>query len=249
MYYKDLTGQTFGNLTAIRYMGTHEQRGAAWLCRCVCGAEVIKSNNVLKAGQKSCSAKCGVTASNKARATHGQAAQGGLTKEYAAWVSMKQRCHNPKCKQYAFYGGRGITVSPEWDTFAPFFAHIGAAPTKAHTIDRIDNSRGYEPGNVRWATRKEQSNNIRSNVRIVHQGRDLTLAEWAEALDIPLPMLYKRARKEGPVASVLRPRTSRVRNTLYEYAGEKRTITEWAKHLALPYHVVHERITTGKAIR
>lgn len=249
MYYKDLTGQAFGNLTVLRYMGTHEQRGAAWLCRCTCGAEVIKSNNVLKAGLKSCSAKCGVAASNKKRATHGQAVRGELTKEYAAWISMKQRCHNPLNKKYPFYGGRGITVSPEWDTFAPFFAHIGAAPTKAHTIDRIDNSRGYEPGNVRWATRKEQSNNIRSNVRIVHQGRDLTLAEWAEALDIPLPMLYKRARKEGPVASVLRPRTSRVRNTLYEYAGEKRTITEWAKHLALPYHVVHERITTGKAIR
>ena len=248
MYYKDLTGKTYGALTVLSYAGTVKPAGSAWLCRCACGAVVTKSANHLKAGLKSCSAACGVTDSNKQRTKHGHAANHTVTKEYATWVSMTQRCHNPTNHAYAYYGGRGITVWDGWRDFSAFFADVGEAPSKAHTLDRIDNAQGYVPGNVRWATRKEQSNNIRSNVHIEHNGIRKTLAEWAAALNIPLPIMYRRAKKEGATPAILRPRTSRVRNTRYEYGGESMTINEWAAKLGIRHSSVHRRIKKGQAL-
>jgi hypothetical protein len=75
---------------------------------------------------------------------------------------MIQRCTNPKFKQFKDYGGRGISLYPEWQvSFQRFIDHIGPRPSKHHSVDRIDNSKGYEPGNVRWATSKEQTVNKR----------------------------------------------------------------------------------------
>lgn len=87
------------------------------------------------------------------------------TKEYRAWGAMKTRALNPNTNCWKNYGGRGITVHPEWiKSFTAFFAHVGFAPSEKHTIDRIENDKGYEPGNVRWATRTEQLLNCRRTV-------------------------------------------------------------------------------------
>ena len=94
---------------------------------------------------------------------HGAAVR-GKTPEYDIWKAMKQRCANPNCKEFKDYGGRGITVCAEWaKDFGAFIASVGRRPAKGLTLDRIDNSKGYEPGNVRWATRAEQSRNRRVN--------------------------------------------------------------------------------------
>lgn len=82
-------------------------------------------------------------------------------REYRRWYGAMQRCHNPKNKKYAVYGGRGITVCERWHKFDNWFADIGVPPHPDLQIDRIDNERGYEPGNVRWATRAEQFANRR----------------------------------------------------------------------------------------
>lgn len=88
------------------------------------------------------------------------------TSIWKAWWNAKQRCTNPNSPDWDNYGGRGITMAPEWvESFAAFMEHIGPKPDGALTLDRIDNDRGYEPGNVRWATRKDQAHNQRHRTR------------------------------------------------------------------------------------
>lgn len=101
------------------------------------------------------------------------------TKEYRTWVHIRGRCNSPTNKAYPYYGARGITVSPEWATFTAFLAAVGRAPTAAHTLERIDNDRGYEPGNVRWATRFEQMQNTRHTWRIEAFEQTHGLWEWS----------------------------------------------------------------------
>lgn len=87
---------------------------------------------------------------------------------YSTWKGMKERCSNPNHIRYAEYGGRGITVCERWrDNFWSFVADVGERPD-GHTLDRVDNDRGYEPGNVRWATRSEQNANKRPGVPPTH---------------------------------------------------------------------------------
>ena len=85
------------------------------------------------------------------------------TSEYMAWVSMKQRCLNPRHRDYVNYGGRGIGVCLEWQTsFEAFFRDVGPRPGRGYSLDRINNDAGYAPGNVRWATASQQNRNQRA---------------------------------------------------------------------------------------
>lgn len=92
--------------------------------------------------------------------SHGQVGTGA----YSSWGAMKQRCTNPRHRDYARYGGRGVTVCAQWMSFAGFFADMGERPP-GMTLERIDNDGNYEPGNVQWANRFAQARN-RSNKRL-----------------------------------------------------------------------------------
>lgn len=106
------------------------------------------------------------------------------TPEYRVWVAMKQRCTNQNLKGWHRYGGRGIKVYAEWlNDFPAFFAYVGKKPSPKHSLDRFPNNDGnYEPGNVRWATSKEQQNNRSSNTWITVGERTLNITQWAEAI-------------------------------------------------------------------
>jgi hypothetical protein len=156
----DIGGRRFGMLTAVEVVPERQQRKAVWRCVCDCGgiSEVV-STNLTRGLTRSCG--CLRRRNIGSPPQHGHAKKGNISPEYRSWSAMKNRCRNPSNSNYEYYGARGIVVWPEWENnFEAFLSYIGPRPTGT-TIDRIDNSRGYFPGNVRWATPLEQIKNRR----------------------------------------------------------------------------------------
>lgn len=112
------------------------------------------------------------------------------------WKYMIERCHNPKNVSHPRYGARGTTVCDRWrNSLEAFIADVGFRPGREYSIDRIKSSLGYEPGNVRWATAKEQARNTRANRMIEYNGETRCLAEWAEVLGMSYRLIHGRLQK------------------------------------------------------
>jgi hypothetical protein len=178
----DLTGRVFGRLRVLRVVEvrllSNGRNRVMWLCECSCGAvrAVATDGLVRDRGTRSCGClNKEVVGANSYR--HG----GNGAPEYRAWVDMRSRCANDKNPRWKDWGGRGITVCERWlRSFEAFFSDVGPRPSPKHSLDRYpDNDGNYEPGNVRWATKQEQSRNRRDNRLLTFQGRTQTLAAWA----------------------------------------------------------------------
>lgn len=176
-----------------------------WRCLCVCGTLTDVATAKLNGGRTQ---SCGCLHKEVIRQTpktHGMRD----SREYQSWAHMKYRCHNPNYPRYALWGGRGITVCERWrEDFSAFFADMGPCPA-GMTIDRIDNNKGYEPGNCRWATPKEQANNLRTTRRVTFEGQEKTISEWAETWGCSrdaIKLRLKRGATFEAVAAALCPR-------------------------------------------
>lgn len=121
----------------------------------------------------------------------------GKPPEYGTWLSMKTRCYNEKYHGFHNYGGRGITVCPEWlHDFDKFLEDMGPRP-EGCTIDRIDNNQGYSKANCRWATDIEQHNNTSRNVYYPFNGEQKTIAEISALVGIGVTVIRKRIHQYG----------------------------------------------------
>ena len=161
----DLTGQRFGRLTVLHRDGSTSCRHAAWKCQCDCGeVRTICGKHLRSGNTKSCGCLNRELLSEGLATTHGMTRHGREAGVYGSWRSMRERCQNSNATHYAYYGGRGVTVCERWESFENFLADMGPRP-EGLSLDRINNEGNYEPGNCRWATRKQQAHNRRPATR------------------------------------------------------------------------------------
>jgi hypothetical protein len=187
----DLTGNTFGSLTALRFTKRNPKNGMAyWECKCKCGSIKEYTLGNLRSGHTQ---TCGCDSFKKGT-DNKNFLHGFTTKDkcYKAWCKMKERCYNPLDNSFENYGAKGITVSAVFkEDFLAFYKEVGDAPSVKHSIERIDNTKGYIEGNIKWATRTQQSQNkakYKNNssgicgigFEVSISGTTYVVARWAE---------------------------------------------------------------------
>lgn len=181
----DLSGQRFGRLMVVEYVGKNNQNRAIWKCLCDCGNETIVRSDALRSGDTQ---SCGcLNSENKSKECIERNIKHGLahTRLYRVWCSMRRRCNDTRLPDYKNYGARGIRVCAEWDgnfqAFNDWAMKNGYDETAARgdcTIDRIDVNGNYCPDNCRFVNLMVQGGNKRNNKRITHNGITMTQSEW-----------------------------------------------------------------------
>lgn len=175
----------------------------AWLCQCDCGTQVRirgkhltrNKNNVISCG---CYKREPI---NNPKYRHG----GKHTPEYRAWQEMKRRCDNADRPSYEDYGGRGIAYCKRWRDFAKFIEDMGPKPSGKHSLDRIENNKGYCKSNCRWATSKVQHRNRRNTIQFTLKGVTRPLIEWCEHFGLPYRAIYMRLKGGFPADLLFSP--------------------------------------------
>ena len=180
-------GEQYGRLTVV----CRSDKTGYFVCTCECGqTKHIYGGHLRKGKIKSCGCLHRELASQNMtcqKLKHGMAG----TKIYGIWSSMIGRCRNPYHHAYKSYGARGITINKRWLEFDQFYKDMGDPPPK-HSLERIDNNKGYTKDNCKWATTKEQMNNRRSCKFITFNGTTQSISMWADSLKVPRTLLYDR---------------------------------------------------------
>ena len=216
----DVTGQRYGKLVAVLMVGSANGR-RRWECQCDCGKTVaVQQNNLQSGNTTSCGCShIGKTMPNRKKPRrdlgrlgmkprHGHSCGYNKTVEYNAWLNIQARCFDEKCPVYPRYGGRGIGMCEGWrGSFELFLESMGTKPNPNLSIDRIDNDRGYDCGkcddciargalfNCRWATKKEQSRNMRSNRMLTYNGETMPVCDWSDRLGIRVGVIHHRINR------------------------------------------------------
>jgi hypothetical protein len=186
----DHTGKRFGKLTAIEI---DESAGIPirWFCLCDCGKrKSIKASHLVSGNVTSCASKgCIIRLGSSEREAILR------TKEYRAWIRMKERCYASQSSHREKYRELNIQVCDRWkQSYSYFLVDVGRAPTPKHSLDRINTFGNYEPGNVRWATMKEQNRNKTNTTNVTIHGITKSAASWDDDMGYPKQTVYNRKR-------------------------------------------------------
>lgn len=201
---KIVVGETINRLTAIQRHGVSSRGAVLWEFQCACGNRVIKEGRFVRSGGvKSCG--CLVTErAKKLNYKHGL----GRGKLYSVYNAMVSRCNNPKNKSFKNYGERGIQVAKEWlDDFVIFRDWaLQNGYKEGLSLDRIDVEKGYSPDNCRWVTRDVQNNNKRNNILIRYKGKEQTLKQWCQELNLSYSAIQTRIKRgNSPIEALEKP--------------------------------------------
>lgn len=165
-------------------------------------------------------------------------------KLYAVWSAMKQRCTNSKNKRWERYGGRGISVCAEWkDSYDNFKVWaLSNGYREGLTLDRIDNNKGYEPSNCRWATYHEQNLNTSRSVHIEYKGEVHSPQEWADLYGLKLKAIYTRMERTGVSFIEALLSVGEKRERLITYRGKTQNLRQWSDELGISYTCLINRL-------
>lgn len=186
----ELAGKKIWMLTGVRrsddYISPKGWHQTRWIFTCECGNETLqRPSQVISGVIKSCGCTSIAGAATKRH---------GLSDipEYAVWAAMKSRCLNPDSPHYSSYGGRGISISDDWMSFEHFIRDMGRRPSKRHSIDRVDNNKGYCKENCRWTTQKFQMRNTRFSSIVEYMGQKKSVSQWCEDLNLHASTVHNR---------------------------------------------------------
>lgn len=234
---KDLTGQKFGMLTAIKRVedkvSSTGKHYVMWLCKCDCGNDKVVARSALTKGE---TRSCGCIKGEN----HGMS----NSKIYDVWIDMKKRCYDPQRDDYKNYGGRGVEICNEWkNSFTTFYNWaLTSGYDDALTIERIDVNGNYEPSNCTWATRKEQANNKRNNHFLTFDGKTQTVAQWSNELGINENTIFNRINRgltDEEVLTITKGCGSKRGKT---YQGKTMTLRQWSEYTGIPYRILCRRV-------
>lgn len=245
---RDFTGDTFGKLTVVSFAGLrppstgYSHNTAHWLCRCECGNQLVLPINRLQTGN---TRSCGC-----ARVRHGKYRTGtGASQhpEVRCWKAMIARCTDKTSDKYEYYGGRGVKVCDRWMNFWSFLEDMGSRPSSDHSIDRYPDTRGnYEPGNCRWATRREQAENRTVNRLITHDGRTQPVSAWSIETGLCHATITARLDRGWSAADALTKPVAQW--TTITHDGKTMTIIQWAKQVGLSQNCIRTRLKKGWSV-
>ena len=170
--------------------------------------------------------------------------------EYKIWAVAKERCYRINSPKYKTYGARGIAMSDDWrDSFESFIRDMGNRPSPhpiegSYSIERIDNDGDYCAENCKWATRKEQANNTRTNRYITFRGVTLTLNQWAEKVGIKRETIAYRINKGWSIDEALHTPTDSFKRMI-TINGVTQSLADWGRSRGIDASTIHARLASG----
>lgn len=248
--FKDLTGMKFGRLT-VKGIDHKEKSGNRyryyWRCQCSCGNEHVARTDSLTGGNvQSCGCLHVETAVQNVSKHHSH--KKSSSSIYKKWQGIKKRCFDTKDIRYSRYGGRGIGMYKDWiKNFQAFYEYVSSLDhccEDGYTLDRINNDKGYEPGNLRWASAATQARNRSTNVIVEFNGEVMTLKEASEKSGISYSCLSGRYNRGDRGKRLFRPlQTYRTRPVMYK--GKAISITQLSKKIGVASGTLQARYSRG----